>query len=471
MLVAVLVFASVTTQFSLDVVDAIKLGLGNNGNVVTALLSRSLAERDVTRIESTYNATFDAMTGFNRYDSSIDPRLRASDTRTLTTTAGLSGRLLMGLQYQITTDYNYELIEGGLPKGTNHIGLSGNLRQQLIRNGYGQNATILESVRESANAARDASNDVAQSIASFIADNYWMLARDRALVDIAQRSRAFAEQQLTETRRLIALGLRAPSESLQIEAALAERNAMVEIARSQVAMSESRLLQQLALPQNSAAWASSELVTSMQDPYAGLELTPEELVQSAEQHQPRLHQLAVQVEAARKRLDSATIGTKPALFIDGQWRAQRYIANDLPDGLRELPLSAYIGMGFSQPLGTTIYDVDRQIAELTMRQADATLAQALAELLASARQIAGVIAAYRVALEHRKASLTASEAARAAAERSFSVGFGTIFEVLRLQEVCIQQEAAYTSLGFDLRRARWSAARIGGLLGSLTDAE
>jgi outer membrane protein TolC len=239
-------------------------------------------------------------------------------------------------------------------------------------------------------------------------------------------------------------------------------------------------LQRLALPADAVHWRSNEVVTKPDDPFAKLELTPEEIVRSAETRYPLLRSLRKRVQAAETRALGSGYGTRPAFYVEGRGTVS-YFTKDIDESFYEgfdapataghVPFIGYVGLGMSVPLGRSTFDAVAEQARISERIARADLNQALAIVAAGARQYAGTVSALRNAVGFRQTAFEAASAALAGAERSFALGQTTIFEVLRLQELRVQAEASLAVAQFDLKRASWNQARAAGMLSDVLPPE
>jgi len=165
----------------------------------------------------------------------------------------------------------------------------------------------IKAARANVQASQFGERDAQRRVVVDVAQSYYTVLADRALVEVAGRALATSEQHLEAAQYRIASGLSPAADRYPFEAELAQ-------ARLQVISSESDARVALANLKQAIGLSAS---TSMEvaDGLARLAVPGvfDDLLQAAYRNRPEVHQLEAQIEAARMTLRAAEILHGPAL--------------------------------------------------------------------------------------------------------------------------------------------------------------
>ncbi len=306
---------------SLSVADAIRLAARNNLGVVLARAELGIARAGVGAARSAFEPVLTA--GYAHRWARTPPStiLEGANTNLLLEfetdewRAGYEQRTVLGSTLELAfanVRTESSLNSAVLPLLYRSV-LELRLTQPLLR-GFAFDADIPRAeVLRAELASERAKKDVHAALLTLVRDTeqaYWDLFRALKSYEVQQGAVRLAEQQLTLTRRQIDSGVRPPSDLINAEGTLAQRE--LELVRAQndnaTAMDQLRFL--LNLPKDE--WSAPLLPRDRPD-FERLSSEFEPALAQALQHRPELQQRELDVSRAELDVRVAKVNRLPAL--------------------------------------------------------------------------------------------------------------------------------------------------------------
>lgn len=259
-------------------------------------------------------------------------------------------------------------------------------------------------------------------------------AEAHAMLEDAQRAEDLAARLLEKGRVLADLGAVSPDQVLPFERAHATARSNLALARVGVSTADGLLATLTGIAEPAEVGATPTEVPALQDVLARMD-------------RPDLRAASLQADAASSMVGVERAGLYPTVGL----QAGLVAMTPAPDFGRELTWR--VSLGATVPLfqgGTVASRVDQAQARVSQARAGATALRELAEL--DVRRAHGSLAQAVAALEERELAVDIAQRAVVAAERRLDEGGGSLLQLQQAQIELIAAEASRT-------RARSASAR------------
>jgi outer membrane protein TolC len=308
------------TARRLSLTDAIALAVKNNLGIVLVKQQVAIAAQGIEQSLGLFEPTLNASYLHQAADSPADPTqvrvpgslLEVTNDRWI---AGYSQRIRLGTQLDLqwTNDRTKSQLDTGLEPLLYRSELRLQLTQPLLR-GFAfrwevPNADVLRAEVASERAKQDYKGSVIATIRD-TEDAYWDLVQALESYQVQQGSLKLAREQLGLTGRQIEAGVLPPSDLINAEGTLAQRELGLVQADSAVAQSADQLRHLLNLPR--ADWAAPILPLDAPE-FDQLSVTFEAALNQALQNRPELAKLKLDLKRAALDLRVASSDRLPQL--------------------------------------------------------------------------------------------------------------------------------------------------------------
>lgn len=391
--------------------------------------------------------------------------------------------LRYGVSYRLTRNNTNSAFSSLNPSYDNTLTLG--VAQPLLR-GRGREATAAPLLLARRNAEVSAANFRAQveAVLLEVEQAYWELVFTERNVELQEQSLRLADEQLERTNAQVEVGMLAPVQGTQAEAAVAQRQSELIVARNAADSAADRLralLQAESLPQG---WDTT--IVAVEEPA----VTPrpvdlQNAMADALAGRSELAQARAQIAARRVETESARNGLLPQLDLIGQL-GYSGIGGDLliRDGffgpiidieeggyddaagqLFDFDFPAWrIGVKFSLPIGNNTAEGSYARATLAEDRAAAELDRQEQQVVLEVRQAVRELQAAAQRIETDRIARQLAERQLEIEQDRFEVGMSTNFEVLEFQDDLARAATNELRAMIDYRLAEARLARATGTL-------
>jgi len=300
--------------------DAIALAVRSNLGIVLVKQQVAIAEQGVELSLGPFEPTLRASYLHQNADSPPDPLSGSTSAAVLESTndrwsAGYSQRIRLGTELDLewTNDRTQSSLNSGLEPVLHRSELRLQLTQPLLR-GFAfrweiPNADVLRAEVASERAKQDYKSQLTATVRD-TEDAYWELVQALKSYQVQQGSLQLAEEQLGLTGRQIEAGVLPPSDLINAEGTLAQRQLGLVQADSGVAQAADQLRHLLNLPRE--AWSAPILPLDVPQ-FDQLQVTFEAALNQALQNRPELERLKLDLKRAALDLRVASNDRLPQL--------------------------------------------------------------------------------------------------------------------------------------------------------------
>ncbi|HLW46914.1 MAG TPA: TolC family protein [bacterium] len=296
----------------------------------------------------------------------------------------------------------------------------------------GRTRTLVESAQAALASAQATLRKTEQDLALQAGTQFFTVLSNEGVASADQQVLTQAQAQLALVEAQVRAGVAPQADVIQAQAQVAQAQVAVVNAQAQILTAKAAL----ASTMGTDATAPIEVV-SPGTPSPQVTVTADEVLAAALQNRPEIAQANASVQSAQAGVDTAYVNAGPQVNISA--------------GAGYTPLATSSGVSNTSTYGVTgtlslpLFDSGRGHAEIAAAQAGLKSAQAsLASTILSVRQDAyqSYLAAVQAA-----ANLTATQAAKAAADQALAVtqgqyraGVGTIIAVIQAQTTAAQAD-------------------------------
>jgi outer membrane protein len=417
----------------ISLMDAVLMAMENNPSLMVERFNPDIQETFVREEKAVFDPVLEAEISAQRND-------RSSSDIDDSTTDVYRGSLSLKDFFPLGTFMEVE-IAGTLtddsqysdPYASTRMGLS--LTQPLLR-GYGRDVNLAKIRQSRLNTAitRYELAAFSEALLARVETAYWDYSLSQRRIQIFEESLTIAEQQLTETRERIRVGVMAEAELAAVLAEVASQKQGLINARSAQDANRIRLLQLLNPPGKPSWDRTVELVHDPELPEVTLNRESTH-VTTAIQNRPEIQQARLDIQRGELELVRTKNGMLPQMDLFVNLGKTGY-ADSFPGSVRDLPEDSYdvlVGLGFEYPLNNRRARAQRLRSRLQKEQAEKAL-ENLAHLIAF-----DVRNAY-IEVNRSREQITASAATRKFQEENlriemekFRVGNSTNFFVAQAQ--------------------------------------
>lgn len=454
--------------------DAIALAVRSNLGIVLVKQQLAIAEQGVEQSLGPFEPTLRASYLHQNADSPPDP-VQANPIGSVRQStndrwsAGFSQRIRLGteLDLQWTNDRTQSSLNSGLEPVLHRSELRLQLTQPLLR-GFAfrwevPNAAVLRAEVATERAKQDYESQVTATVRD-TEDAYWDLVQSLKSWQVQQGSLQLAEEQLGLTKRQIEAGVLPPSDLINAEGTLAQRQLLLVQAESLVAQSADQLRHLLNLPRE--AWSTPILPLDAPE-FDELQVTFEVALNQALQNRPELERLRLDLKRAALDLRVASNDRLPQLDASVSYGlvGQR---SQYPDTLNQLfsadarAWSALLNFSwtpFSQAAGAKLEAL--RLSERSLRTLqDQTLLDLRLELRTAIRGLDTADRSVRAAAKFR----SLAERSLDAEQRKFLNGTSNNFFVAQRQDDLSRARLAELSALIQHRKAATALRAAMGVL-------
>lgn len=492
---------SATDGTNLSLAEALRTALANNLDLVSARKDPEIAEQGIEAALGPFDPLLSA--DATLADSSFD-ETRTTDTGTgpvvqdtssgsqrWSAGAGLAHLLDFGgtytLDYRIgsntqdpTRFYNFGST-GIYEADSDDQSLRLGYRMPLLR-GLGKENNMVDVLlaRSGLDISRSDLRLSAMLTMQTVENAYWDLVAVRAARDVAHQSLKLAQDLLDLNKKKVEVGTLAPIEITQAEAGVAAREEAVIQAENALEAAEDRLLQLLAVPQDSPLWSTSIVPTDRPiEPGAtpaldsvltkALEIRPEMEVARQTVKDRELSERVAR-NGTRHGLDLATSVAISETDSSSQARI------DLPAGVSRDATSTdggpdwSVGLVYSYPLHNRTAKASAKSATLNREKAEIGLQNTEQSIRVDVRNAVRNVESGVKRVKAAQASTILQQKKLEAEQKKFDNGMSTSFEVLTFQTDLADAQVAeirarldYVKALADLERAQGTLLEARGL--------
>jgi outer membrane protein len=353
--------------------DAILMAMGNNPSLIVERLNPDIQNTFVGEDEAVFDPTLSAEISAQRNDRS------SSDTDSSTTDVyrgSFSLRDIFPLGTFMEVEISSSLTDDSQywdPSASTRLGLS--VTQPLLR-GYGKDANLAEIRQSRLNTAisRYELRAFTEALLARVESAYWDHALSQRQIQIFEESLKIAQQQLSDTREMIQVGMMAEAELAAVLAEVASQKQGLINARSALASNRILLLQLLNPPGESPWDRKVELVHAPEVPEAPLD---EERIHvtTALQNRPDINQAKLDIQKGELELVRTKNGILPRMDLFVNLGKTGY-AESFPRSTGNLTEDSYdvlVGLSFEYPLKNRSARSQRMRSRLQQEQAERAL--------------------------------------------------------------------------------------------------
>lgn len=479
----------------MSLAQALRTALENNLDLVSARKNPEISSQgieaalgpfdpeigaDVSLTDTTYDETRTTDTG-----SGPTAEDTSSGSQRWSASAGLSHLLDFGGRYtvDVTADSNtqdptrfYNFGSTGVYEAdSDEVGLRLGYRMPLLR-GLGRENTTVEVLLARSGLENSRSDLQLSAMLTMLSveNAYWDLVAVRAARDVANQSLKLANDLLELNKKKVEVGTLAPIEITQAEAGVAAREEGVIQAENALEAAEDRLLQLLAVPQDSALWSTSIIPTDRPvDPGASPGL--DQVLAKALELRPELAIARQNVKDRELSERVAQNGTKHGLDLttsvalsNSDSSSQARI--DFPAGVSRDTTSSdggpdwSVGLVYSYPLRNRTAKAAAKTATLNREKAQIGLQNTEQSIRVDVRNAVRNVESGIKRVKAAQASTVLQQKKLEAEQKKFDNGMSTSFEVLTFQNDLADAQVAEIRARLDLVKSLADLERAQGTL-------
>lgn len=478
--------------------EAILFALEKNEDIFIEREVLRSADSALTQARGAYDPLFELETLWRQTTEPVNsafsgaPEGELAPTREVTEAAAtLSKRLSTGAELGLrarsaraSTDASFDLLS---PAWDSRLGVE--LRQPLLRGRAidPERLALRVAAADQRRALASLHREVIDTVAA-VEQAFWMLLATRREVEVRDQAVGLAEEQLGETQIRIEGGTSPETEIAQPRAELERRRGELLAAREAVSRAENAL-KLLILSDTDETWWSDRLV-----PVADLEVTVTEVDVAAAMSQAlamraELEAAQAVVERRQAETDLARDQVRPGLDLVVSYDrfglagsrnplgeeipglpivVPEALEGDLDDSFETLAEGEFddarIGFVLSVPLGNRAARAAVEIAESSVRQAEALLTRERKTVRAQVLDAAATLETADGRIQAARAARAAAEVQLEAEKERFAAGLSTTFLVLTRQNDLSRARLDELAAITDYRVARTALGRATGKL-------
>ena len=475
-------------QLGLD--NALKIGLRNNLDLVSARYVPEIAEQDIVFQQSNFDAGFEASYDHSEQEAAATQLSTITGSKRDAYNAGLAQNLTFGADYTVGFQINRNEQTGPnvVAPVSYFSGFSFVFNLPLLQ-GFGTEVTIEQLVlaRNNYEISRSDLKGQAQSVIEAVEGAYWDVAAARRALEVARRKLERAQDLLELNRKKVEVGTLAPIEITQAEAGVASDEEGVIVAEITLEDAQDELRRLLAIPEFDPRWDMEIIGTDLpefQERHVDLEAAIQTgLAQRPEmfgaQQTLRDRELNERVAKrnVRHQLDfrasyipNGSSLDLPPLFdpITGAPVPGTPNRHDLGDSVsaifdqEEYQWSA--NLTYRVPFGNRAAKTNYARARLSRQQADVDLQNQEQTIRVEVRRSARAVESGIKRVEATNANVVLQRKKLEAEQKKFENGMSTSFEVLTFQNDLAESELGQIRAILDYARALTALERSKGTL-------
>lgn len=425
---------------------AIQLAIENNLAIKVAEYKPDIAEARITSELGAFDPSLKLSAEHSAENSNFN------ETQYGKFGAGIGGTTLYGTDYQIgltSTATRYSRYGSG-------AGLS--LTQPLLR-GFGSDVN-LASLRIARNNRQISQWEFRQGVMDVVTQTvyfYNQLYSALRNYDAARHSRDLAVELCKEEQARAEIGVKIELDVITAQAEAAAREESVILARNAIENNE-RYLKQLITSETQAILSTHIDIEPPPNAVVG-PLDVESGLRDALKQRPDYQQALVALQTRHINVVTARNEALPRLDLIGSLNLLGLDSRDITDSLRffdngvRSPSSWSVGTLFSLPLGNRTAKGNLRAAKLLDAQALVALKQLEQTIIVDVANAAGEVNTARQRIDSTEESLRLARESLAAGEKRHAAGSATTFEVLQLQKLMTEAQAALIKAEADYRKA------------------
>lgn len=426
-----------TIKLSLE--DAVKEALANNLNLTLQREDTKIAAGSVDIANSKFDKQFNAEAGYESIENTPLFIGGADEVKQGVANAGVSKRFTTGTEMEVEWSNNrFDTDAAGFTLNPSYGStVSVGLSQPLLR-GWGteiQTAPVTAAEIEYT-ASTYLVDDVAADLAALVKQGYWNLVFAWQDIEVKRLSVTLAQRLLEETIAKIDAGKLAEVEVYQPQSEVTRREEDLITAERAIGVADD----ELKLLLNTSNWVTPFSPVDL--PYTEpIELSPQEILNSALSNRPDIKAANMEIDAARIREKVAEDNLRPDLSLVGRLGyggTDDGYGNALDSAISDPDTSWQVGFNLSVPL-------DNSAAKGSLQQARARhiKAQTNTQLLRlrvtkSVRTTVRDVELAIKAMEATRKTSLASQKRLEAEQAKFDAGRSTTLDVLIAQEAYSQ---------------------------------
>jgi outer membrane protein TolC len=464
--------------FELSLDQALRMGLENNLDLVSARYTPELSEQDVRVQEATFDAGF--QTDYQHFESTR-PALQLSDLTDQTSDVlnmGVQQNLRFGADYTLGFFTRRDERDGpNVVAAASYVsGLSLDFNLPILR-GFGTNVTTEQLVlaRQQVDISRDDLERQAQLTIERVEGAYWDVVAAREALRIARLSLKRAEDLLELNRKKVEVGTLAPIEITQAEAGVASQEEGVIVAEVTLRDAEDELRRLLAVPPSDPMW-EQEILNSTRPVFEQIDIDVEQAIEIALVERPELD-VALQTVQNRELSERVARREKRSqLDLNANYAPAGTSAFNpitmTPEDLEESLARIFSGDQFSWstqltyriPIGNRAAKATYARARLSREQAEVDYENQLQTVRVEVRQAVRAVESGIKRVEAARKNVELQQKKLDAEEKKFQNGMSTSFEVLTFQNDLADAELAEIRARLDYIKALAGFERAKGTL-------
>ena len=327
------------------------------------------------------------------------------------------------------------------PTATGTAGIAGTIT--VFDNG--RTKALVESAQAGVASAQAALKQTQQDLALQAAAQFFTVLSSEGVADAQQQVLAQAQAQLALVQAQVRAGVAPQADVIQAQAQVAQAQVSVLNAGAQILTTKASLASTMGIDTTTPIEVASPTVPSPQ-----LSVTSDQVIAAALRNRPEIAKANAAVQAAQAGLDTAYVNAGPQVSIG--------LGAGYTPASTEPALNNTASYGLTGTISLPLFDSGRGRAEIAGAQATLKGAQAsLSSTILSIRQDA--YQSYLGAVQ-AAANVTATQAAKAAADQALSVaqgqyraGVGTIIAVIQAQTTAAQADVNAASAVYSYESA------------------
>jgi outer membrane protein TolC len=435
--------------------DVIDVTMKHNPSLQAAVIQEQIAAEAIRAAEGLYPFIFSADTGYTHMSTPMGSSLyRVQDSYALggnitkTFSVGTAVDLrLEGQWYQID---NPATGSSNAPTGTGSTSAANDspnfgidarlsLTQPLLR-GFGNRVGLadLRQAEKEKTAAEKSTDAAASNAARDVLLAYWDLWLALKTVEINERSRDVARQQLEETKQRVASGDAAPVDELSYQTRLASLMEAVIVSKAEVKSRQVALAEKTGAIEDNTL-LSADIGESLPDMREVMPLN--DIVRESLKESPSIQEAFTQVQIAEERLKVAGESMRQRLDLIGWIEAATLAENDATAMVADFgnggAYSGYIGLAYELPLDDRKKQGERAQARLAVQVATRQLQGAKNAVQSDAARTFQALAAAKERLAMAEETLRLAQAQAEAERERYRLG-ASIFTAVRDAEETVR---------------------------------
>jgi outer membrane protein len=462
-------------EHRLTLADALRLGLENNLDLVSARYSPAMAEQDIETQLSNFDIGLQAQVSHNESIQAATQASTLSGSTRDNGNVGIQQNLKFGGNYSASLSSTRQEQSGAnVLAPTSYFTTLGMGFTIPLMKGFGVDDTTTQLILSRSaldTSIRDLEGQ-AETVLQSVEGAYWDLKASREALRISRLSLKRAEDQLAQNRRKVEVGTLAPIEITQAEAQVASQEEGVILSETGLLDAQDELLRLLAVPESDPMWAAVILPVDVPE-FKDVEVDLAASLELAFTSRPDLYAARQAIQDRQLNEKVARRGVRHQLDLNGGYNPTGsslpdidfsdplnpiVIANpSLGDSFSALPdLDDYswnAQLTYRVPLGNRAAKADYARAQLSRRRADTDLLNLEQSVRVEVRRAARAVESGMKRVRAARVNTNLQQKKLEAEQKKFENGMSTSFEVLTFQDDLASAELAQVRALLDYLKA------------------